>query len=741
MSKVEENIKDTTLIEALSDRYLAYAMSTIVSRSLPDVRDGLKPVHRRLLYAMKMLKLDPKSGFKKCARVVGDVIGKYHPHGDSAVYMAMVRLAQSFSVRYPLVDGQGNFGNIDGDNPAAMRYTEARITEVATLLMEGLNENAVDFRETYDGEDEEPVVMPGAFPNLLANGSSGIAVGMATNIPPHNVSEVCDGLLYLIKHPECEVGNLVKYIIAPDFPTGGKILEKKQDIVKAYETGKGAFRIRAKWEKEDLGHGQYQIVVKEIPYQVQKSRLIEKIAALLINKKIPMLDDVRDESAEDIRIVLVPKSRLVDADVLMEHLYKQTELETRFNMNLNVLDGEGVPRVLSLKEILQEFLKHRHEVLVRRSQYRLDKINHRLEVLDGYIIAFLNLDEVIKIIREEDEAKAIMMKKFSLTDIQAEAILNMKLRSLRKLEEIQLKEEHKNLSEEKAKIEELLANEVLRWSAISEEIKDIKSRFNKKTILGRRMTEVSDEAPIMDVPLEAMIEKEPITVLLSEKGWIRAVKGHADLKEDFKFKDGDELKFIMHAQTTDKIMLFDTDGKFFAIPANDIPRGRGFGQPVRLMVDLGDSDIIHIFKYVGDRKLIVTTKSGKGFVVKEKDVLAQTKTGKKVLNLDSKDEAFICKEVLGDTLAIIGENRRLLVYPLSEVPEMGRGKGVMLQKYGMAGIGVSDVKTFNLEEGLPYACNGGIRVETELLAWIGKRASVGKLPPFGFPRNNKFDKS
>ena len=740
MTKIEENIKDTTLIEALSDRYLAYAMSTIVSRSLPDVRDGLKPVHRRLLYAMRMLKLDHKSGFKKCARVVGDVIGKYHPHGDSAVYGAMVRLAQSFSVRYPLVDGQGNFGNIDGDNPAAMRYTEARLTEVAIQLMDGLNENAVDFRETYDGEEEEPVVMPGAFPNLLANGSSGIAVGMATNIPPHNVSEVCDGLLYLIKNPECEVKNLVKYIIAPDFPTGGLILEKKEDIIKSYEEGKGAFRIRAKWGKEDLGHGQYQIIITEIPYQVQKSRLIEKIASLLINKKLPMLDDIRDESAEDVRIVLVPKSRLIDADVLMEHLYKQTELETRFNMNLNVLDGEGVPRVLSLKEILQEFLKHRHEVLVRQSQHRLDKINHRLEILDGYIIAFLNLDEVIKIIREEDESKQILMDRFKLSDIQAEAILNMKLRSLRKLEEIELKKEHSNLSEEKDKLEKLLSDEVLRWDVISLQIKEIKSKFSKKTALGRRMTEVTDVEPVTDVPLEAMIEKEPITVLLSEKGWVRAIKGHADLAEEFKFKDGDELKFIIHAQTTDKVMLFDTDGKFFAIPANDIPRGKGFGQPVRLMVDLGDSEIVHVFVYKGQDKLIVSSKAGKGFIVNEEDVLAQTKTGKKVLNLDDKDEALICKRVNGDSIAIIGDNRRLLVYPITEIPEMARGKGVMLQKYGMAGISVSDIKFFNMEEGLDYSCNGGVRVETNLLAWIGKRASVGKLPPFGFPRNNKFDK-
>ena len=568
----EEKIKNVHLAEELSSRYLSYAMSTIVSRSLPDVRDGLKPVHRRLLYAMRQLHLDPKSGFKKCARVVGDVIGKYHPHGDSAVYGAMVRLAQDFSVRYPLVDGQGNFGNIDGDGAAAMRYTEARLTEFAMALMEGLNEDAVDFRETYDGEEEEPVVMPSMVPNLLCNGSAGIAVGMATQIPPHNLSEVCDALLYLIANPDCGIEPLVSRLKGPDFPTGGIIVDKFESILRTYTEGRGVFRIRAKWEKEDLGHGQYQIVVKEIPYQVVKSKLIEKIAALLMDKKIPLLSDIRDESSHDIRIVLEPKNRTVDAALLMEHLFKQTELESRFNMNMNVLDSEGVPHVMDIKQVLREFLNHRHIVLQRRANFRLNKINARLEILSGYLIAYLNLDEIIRIIREEEDPKAAMIKAFNLTDNQAEAILNMKLRSLRKLEETEIKQEFDDLSSEKGELEALLNDEGKRWEALANEIRQIREKFGKKTALGRRRTEFAELPDDIEVPLEAIIEKEPITVILSQKGWIRCIKGHADLSEDFKFKDDDALLMAIHAQTTDKIVLLDTSGKFFNISASEIRR-------------------------------------------------------------------------------------------------------------------------------------------------------------------------
>ena len=579
MQENEEKIKDVQLAEELSKRYLSYAMSTIVSRSLPDVRDGLKPVHRRLLYAMRQLHLDPKSGFKKCARVVGDVIGKYHPHGDSAVYGAMVRLAQDFSVRYPLVDGQGNFGNIDGDGAAAMRYTEARLTEFAIAMMEGLNDNAVDFMETYDGEESEPVVMPSMVPNLLCNGSAGIAVGMATNIPPHNLSEVCDALLYLIENPECEIEPLVRKIKGPDFPTGGYIIDKFENILDAYRQGKGVFRIRAKWEKEDLGHGQYQIVITEIPYMVPKAKLVEKIASLLLEKKIPLLSDIRDESSHDIRIVLEPKSRLVDAGLLMEHLFKQTDLESRFNLNMNVLDSDGVPRVMSIKEVLREFLNHRHTVLIRRTNYRLEKINYRLEILSGYLIAYLNLDRIIQIIREEDDPKAVMMKEFKLTDNQSEAILNMKLRSLRKLEESQIREEYDELSEEKAGLEELLGDEGKRWLAIAAEIRQMKEKFGKKTALGRRRTEFSEVAEEIEVPLEALIEKEPITVILSQKGWIRSLKGHVSLTDEFKFKDDDALQIALHAQTTDKLVIMDSSGKFFNVAANEIPGGRGVGPP------------------------------------------------------------------------------------------------------------------------------------------------------------------
>jgi len=737
---LEQKIHDVKLKEELSKRYLSYAMSTIVARSLPDVRDGLKPVHRRLLYAMRQLKLDPKSGFKKCARVVGDVIGKYHPHGDSAVYGAMVRLAQDFSVRYPLVDGQGNFGNIDGDGAAAMRYTEARLTEFAIALMEGLNENSVDFMDTYDGEEQEPVVMPAAVPNLLCNGSTGIAVGMATNIPPHNLGEVADALQYMIKNPECEIKDLIKYVKGPDFPTGGLIIADNQAILDAYTHGKGYFRIRAKWEKEDLGKGQYQIVVTEIPYQVIKSKLIEKIAQLLEDKKLPLLADVRDESAHDVRIVLEPKNRTVDANLLMEHLFKQTELEVRFAMNMNVLSSDGVPKVMSLKEVLREYLDHRHLVLIRKSKYRLDKIMARLEILSGYLVAYLNLDEVIRIIREEDDAKQALMKKFKLTENQTEAILNMKLRNLRKLEEEEIRAEFDELTEEKNGLEALLGDESLRMQKLSEEISLMKDKFGKKTVLGRRKSQFMDQPEDVEITTEVFVEKEPITVILSEKGWIRSMKGYIPLNEDFKFKEDDGLQCAIHAFTTDKIVLLDTTGKFFNINAHEIPSGRGFGQPVRLMAELGVNDnIAAMFVFEKGAKYIIASDLGYGFIIDEGHIITQTRNGRKIFNLAQGETAAFCKKISGDMVAVVGENRKLLVFPLEEIPTMARGHGVRLQKYQGNGK-MTDIQTFNKEDGFQYNRSGGVANEKELLTWLGHRAQVGRLVPFGFPKSNKFFK-
>ncbi len=735
----DEKIKNVRMAEELSSRYLSYAMSTIVARSLPDVRDGLKPVHRRLLYAMRQLHLDPKSSFKKCARVVGDVIGKYHPHGDSAVYGAMVRLAQDFSVRYPLVDGQGNFGNIDGDGAAAMRYTEARLTEFAIAMMEGLNENAVDFMDTYDGEESEPVVMPSMVPNLLCNGSTGIAVGMATNIPPHNLSEVCDALLYMIEKPDCEIEPLVRRLKGPDFPTGGVIVDSFSTILNNYIQGKGYFRIRAKWMTEDLGHGQYQIVVTEIPYGVVKSKLIERIAVLLNEKKVPMLNDVRDESAQDVRIVLEPKNRTVDANMLMEHLFRQTELEVRFSMNMNVLDSDGVPRVMSIKEVLHEFLQHRVQVLQRRVRYRLDKINARLEILSGYLIAYLNLDEIIRIIREEDEPRQVMMQKFNLTENQAEAILNMKLRSLRKLEEAEIRHEYADLEAEKDQLDTLLADEGKRWEAIADEIKLIKEKFGKKTALGRRRTEFSEVTEDIEVPVEIFVEKEPITVILSQKGWIRCMKGHINLTDEFKFKDDDALQLAIHAQTTDKIVLFDTSGKFFNISGSDIPSGRGFGQPLRLMIDLGNNDnICAMFPFEAKASYVIASTDGKGFVVDENHLMAQTRNGRKIMNLADGETASFCKKITGDMVAIVGENRKLLIFPVEEIPTMARGRGVTLQKYKDGRL--SDIQIFKKEEGFIFEKNTATKTETDLLTWLGHRGQVGKLVPFGFLKTNKFFK-
>ncbi len=734
-----QKIRDVQFSEELSKRYLSYAMSTIVSRSLPDVRDGLKPVHRRLMYAMRQLHLDPKNSFKKCARVVGDVIGKYHPHGDSAVYGAMVRLAQDFSVRYPLVDGQGNFGNIDGDGAAAMRYTEARLTEFAMDLMDGLNADAVDFIDTYDGEDSEPAVMPAMVPNLLCNGSMGIAVGMATNIPPHNLSELSDALLYMIENPDCDDETVVRKVKGPDFPTGGILVDSFETILNNYKQGKGNFRIRAKWTTEDLGHGQYQIVVTEIPYQVVKSKLIEKIAELLLNKKLPLLSDIRDESAQDVRIVLEPKNRTVDAAVLMEQLYRQTDMEAKFNMNMNVLDLDGVPRVMSLKQVLHDYLVHRNNVFLRKINYRLNKINARLEILDGYLIAYLNLDEVIRIIRQEDEPKSLLMQTFSLTDNQAEAILNMKLRNLRKLDEEEIRAEHHDLLDEKAGIEVLIADDSKRWTAISEEIKRIKEKYSKKTALGRRRTEIAEPPAEIEFTPEVWIEKEPITVILSQKGWIRCLKGYADLNEAFKFKDDDALLFAVHAQTTDKIVLLDNKGKFFNIAANDIPSGRGFGQPVRLMIDLAQTDdIAAMFVYEPDARYLIASDKAYGFIVDENHILAQTRNGRKIMNVADGEVIKFCVKVTGDYVATVGENRKLLVFKSEEIPTMARGHGVLLQRYKDGSI--TDIQFFKGEEGFSYNRSGGISTEKELITWLGHRAQVGKLVPFGFPKNNKFFK-
>ncbi len=734
----DEDIRETRLADALGERYLAYALSTIMSRSLPDVRDGMKPVHRRILFAMRQLRLDPDKGYKKCARVVGDVIGKYHPHGDTAVYDALVRLAQDFAVRYPLVDGQGNFGNIDGDNAAAMRYTESRLTEVALLLLQGIDEDAVDFRQTYDGEEEEPVVLPAAFPNLLANGSSGIAVGMATNIPPHNAAELCDALIKLIEAPDTPVEELVKLIPGPDFPTGGVLVETPENVAEAYATGRGGFRMRAKWEVEKMRLGAYQIVVTEIPYQVQKSRLIEKIAELMATRKLPLLADIRDESTDVVRVVLEPRNRTVDPEVLMEHLFKQTDLETRFGLNLNVLDADNTPRVMNLKEALQAFLDHRHVVLQRRSRYRLEKIERRLEILEGLLAAYLNLDEVIRIIREEDEPKTELMRAFELTELQANAILDMRLRQLRKLEEMEIRKEHKALTKERRDIKRLLKDEGLRWEAISAEIAEVLERFGPDTELGRRRT-VIGKAPSADVvPLEAFIEREPITVVCSEKGWIRAMKGHVADNSELKYKEGDREKFILHAQTTDKLVIFATNGRFYTVGCDKLPGGRGHGEPVRLMIDLGNGhDPVAMFVHQPGRKRLVASESGKGFVVSEDDVIAQTKNGKQVLN-PGDDVAKACAPISegDDHVATIGTNRKLLIFPLADVPEMSRGKGVILQKYRSGRLG--DARTFKLEEGLSWRTGAGVRVETEIQRWVGKRAQAGQLPPRGFSRTNKF---
>ncbi|MBC8038777.1 MAG: DNA topoisomerase IV subunit A [Rhizobiales bacterium] len=728
------------LKDALEERYLAYALSTIMHRALPDVRDGLKPVHRRLLHVMRQLRLDPNTAFKKSAKIVGDVMGSYHPHGDQSIYDALVRLAQDFSSRYPLVDGQGNFGNIDGDSAAAYRYTEARMTEVAKLLLDGLDEETVDFRPNYDGSMQEPVVLPGAFPNLLANGSTGIAVGMATSIPPHNAAELCDAALHLVKSPKATVDKLVQYVAGPDFPTGGIVIDDRASILESYKTGRGSFRVRARWTQEDVGRGGWQIVVTEIPYLVQKSRLIEKIAELLIAKKLPLLADVRDESAEDIRLVLEPRSRTVDPALLMEQLFRNTELEARIPLNMNVLSGGKVPKVMSLRDVLREWLDHRKDVLVRRTNFSLAEIARRLEILGGYLIAYLNLDEVIRIIRTEDEPKPVLMRKFKLSDTQAEAILNMRLRALRKLEEIQIRTEHDGLTKEQAGLAKLLKSEDEQWAKIAAEIKDVKEKFSKKTPLGRRRTDFA-EAPEIDVDFEqALIEKEPITVVCSEKGWIRAMKGHMEETLSLAYKDGDQGKFVFPAMTTDKIMLLSSSGKFFTLDGGKLPGGRGHGEPVRLMCDMDAADtIVALFVHASGAKRLLASTEGDGFIVDEDECVATTRKGKQVLNVKAPVEALVCAlvEEGADHIACVGDNRKMLIFKRAELPEMARGKGVRMQRFKDGGL--SDARAFKLTEGLSWTDSAGRTWNvTALKDWIGERAQAGKLPPKGFPKNNRF---
>ncbi|SMY06454.1 DNA topoisomerase IV subunit A [Flavimaricola marinus] len=750
------------LRRAIGERYLTYALSTIMNRALPDARDGLKPVHRRILYAMSRLRLSPTGGFLKSAKISGDTMGDFHPHGDAAIYDAMARLAQDFNVRYPLVDGQGNFGNIDGDNPAASRYTEARMTAAAEALLEGLSENAVDFRPNYDGRLEEPSVLPATFPNLLANGSSGIAVGMATNIPPHNLHELIDACLHLIKTPEARDETLLNYIPGPDFPTGGVIVEPPANIAEAYRTGRGSIRLRARWEKEELGKGQWQIVVTEIPYQVQKSKLIERLAEVIQTKKVPLLADVRDESADDIRVVLEPRSRTVDPDLLMGMLFKNSDLETRFSLNMNVLIDGLTPKVCSLKEVLRAFLDHRRDVLLRRSQHRMDKIDHRLEVLEGFIIAFLNLDRVIDIIRYDDAPKEALMAEVwgrdfvratdendyvsplpakgdgELTEVQAEAILNMRLRSLRRLEEMELISERDALMAERAGLEDLLDSPDIQWKTIAEQLRETRKLFGRGSEGGARRTTFAEGGEVAEVPLELMIEREPITVVCSEMGWVRAMTGHIPLDRELKFKDGDKGRFLFHAETTDKLLVFGTNGRFYTVVAANLPGGRGMGEPLRLMIDLpNEAQIVALFIHRPEGKLLVASSAGDGFIVPEADVIAQTRAGKQVLNVKDGVVARVCHAVDGDHVAVVGENRKVLVFPLDELPEMGRGKGVRLQKYKDGGL--SDATTFTLANGLSWHDPAGrTRTESELGEYLAKRASAGRMAPRGFPRDNRF---
>ncbi len=735
-------VQEIALREALEERYLAYALSTIMHRALPDARDGLKPVHRRILYGMRLLRLDPGATFKKSAKIVGDVMGNFHPHGDQAIYDALVRLAQDFSSRYPLVDGQGNFGNVDGDNPAAYRYTEARLTEAARLLLDGIDEDAVDFRPSYDGVMQEPVVLPAAFPNLLANGAQGIAVGMATAVPPHNIAELCDAALHLIDQPKARTRTLLKFVPGPDFPTGGVIVDPAETIAEAYTIGRGSFRLRARWKTEDTGRGTYQVVVTEIPWQVQKMRLVERIAELINEKKLPLVADMRDESAEDVRLIFEPRSRSVDPALMMESLFKLTELESRVQLNMNVLLRGRIPKVVGLAEALSEWLAHRRDVLLRRSRYRLGQIEHRLEVLGGYLVAYLNIDKVIKIIRKEDEPKPVLMRTFKLSDVQADAILNMRLRNLRRLEEIEIREEDKTLRAEKRGIEELLRSEKEQWKVISREIREVRDKFGSKTPLGKRRTGFA-EAPAHDEAAieEALVEREPITVVVSDKGWIRALRGQVADLSGLAFKADDRLKLAFFAETTSKLLIFATNGRCYTIEAAKLPGGRGHGEPIRLFIDLEqEADVVTVFRHQGGRKFIVASKEGRGFIVPEDECLANTRKGKQILNVAMPDEARALAAVEGELVAAIGENRKMVVFPLEQVPEMTRGRGVRLQRHKDGGL--SDIRVFEAEKGLTWTDSAG-RVFTlslkELADWRGNRGDAGRLAPKGFPKSNKFD--
>ncbi|BFD45647.1 MAG: DNA topoisomerase IV subunit A [Rickettsia endosymbiont of Sergentomyia squamirostris] len=722
---------------ALSERYLSYALSTIMSRSLPDVRDGLKPVHRRLLYGMLQLRLDPTSAHKKCARVVGDVMGKYHPHSDVALYDTLVRLAQNFSLRYPLIDGQGNFGSIDGDNAAAMRYTESRMTEICTLLMSDIDQDTVDFRATYDDSDTEPVVMPAMFPNLLANGSEGIAVGMATSIPPHNLHELCDALIYLIDHPESKVNDILQFVKGPDFPTGGIIVDRIDSIHQAYSVGRGSFRVRARWAKEDLSYGLYQIVITEIPYQVQKSKLIEQIAVLLKDKKIPLISNIRDESTEDIRLIIEPRDRNCDPNVIMESLFKLTVLENRIQLNMNVIGSNNIPKVANILEILQEFLLHRQNIITRRSKFLIGKIEHRLEVLKGLRIAYLNLDEIIKIIREEDEPKQVMIAKFALTDVQVEAILNTRLRSLRKLEEQEIINEHNLLEKEHANLQKILQDPSELKKIVKKEVKMVQTQFGFSTKLGLRRTsfeEANIVAQIVDI--SAFIAKEPLTIICSKMGWIRSLKGHNNDLSTVKYKEGDAENFILEGYTTDKILILSASGRFFTILADNIFKGKGNGESIKLMIDIGNEEIVSMLVYKTTQKLLLASSIGKGFIIDSDEVVAQTKLGKQIMQIPANHSCIACVPVEGDCIACIGENRKLLVFKLDEIPIMKRGQGVILQKFKNAKL--MDVKIFDSSLGLSWKVGEKIRVEKDLLPFLGRRGSVGKIPPSGFPRNNKF---
>lgn len=743
MSKeIIENIESQQLSDALSQRYLSYAVSTIVSRALPDVRDGLKPVHRRILYSMLRQKLSPAAAFRKCATVVGDVLGHYHPHGDSSVYDAMVRLAQDFSVRYPLIDGQGNFGNIDGDPQAAYRYTESKMTDAAMLIMDGIDENSVDMMPNFDGTTTEPVVMPGAFPNLLANGGMGIAVGMATNIPTHNVAEVCDALTLVVDKPDATTAQIMKKMIGPDFPTGGVLIDNFDTIVKNYETGRGAFRIRARWEIEKLDRGAEQVVITEIPYGLLKSKLVEQIAGLIDARKLPLVDDIVDESTTDVRIVITPKSRNVPLDKMMAHLFAMTDLEYRFNMNFNVIDSNGAPRVMGIGDVLREFIAHQKNVLVRRTNWRLGNIERRLEILGGLLVVYLNLDRVIEIIRTEDDAKSVLVSEFQLTEVQVEAILNTRLRSLRKLEEMEIRREDAALLAEQKQLQELLASDQMQRDQLKAWFADIKKRYDKKTALGRRRTTWAEQTEEIVVNTDEFIEKEPLTIILSAMGWIRAAKGTLDLNSlDLKFKEGDELQFAFHAMSTDKINLFTSGGKMFTLAANELPSARGFGESVRLMADIGaDENIVRAFVLNTGAKYLLVGRHGTGFIVSGENCLAQTKNGKQVMNTDAANPAIMCVPVTGDTIAMSGSNDKLLIFGADEIPEMTRGKGVILQKYNADRTYVLDVMFFNAADGFGWTTGRGTTKLDDWAPWRGKRASQGRTVPLGFPRTGKFTK-